>query len=114
MNTPNQCPTCGSALQIEDGMCAACLLGFAAENTNIVSDETPEGKQALDETHEVGNRPERSTAESTTNHDKRLTDFLRPCSKPGRLGMLGHYEIVEVIGQGGMGMVIPKEHSKAP
>jgi WD40 repeat protein/serine/threonine protein kinase len=33
-------------------------------------------------------------------------DFLTPSEKPGRLGRLGHYEVTEVIGRGGMGVVL--------
>jgi serine/threonine-protein kinase len=32
--------------------------------------------------------------------------FLRPADKPGLLGLLGGYEVREVIGQGGMGVVL--------
>src|SRR5262245_7087658 len=31
---------------------------------------------------------------------------LRPCDKPGRLGLLDQYEIIEVVGYGGMGAVL--------
>jgi hypothetical protein len=32
--------------------------------------------------------------------------FLTPCDKPGRIGMLNQYEIMEVVGHGGMGAVL--------
>src|SRR5437868_5992782 len=33
-------------------------------------------------------------------------DFLRPSDDPASLGRLGEYEIVEVVGRGGMGIVL--------
>jgi serine/threonine protein kinase len=33
-------------------------------------------------------------------------DFLRPSDNPEHLGRLGHYEVLEVIGRGGMGVVL--------
>ena len=35
-----------------------------------------------------------------------VLDFLRPSHEPGSLGRLGHYEVLEVLGRGGFGVVL--------
>src|SRR5262249_37431138 len=44
--------------------------------------------------------------ELTRDEDTSPLEFLAPSQKPGSLGCLGHYEVQEVIGKGGMGIVL--------
>src|SRR5262249_40012475 len=38
--------------------------------------------------------------------EENALDFLEPPTRPGALGRLGHYEVLEVLGKGGFGIVL--------
>jgi WD40 repeat protein/serine/threonine protein kinase len=46
------------------------------------------------------------TRESSSPREPLDLNFLRPADEPGVLGLLGDYRVQELIGQGGMGMVL--------
>jgi serine/threonine protein kinase/WD40 repeat protein len=69
--------------------------------------QTPPAPAALEQVLEQarqGARPEETLAEDRTGVEE--LNCLAPSQTPGHLGRLDHYEIVEIIGQGGMGIVL--------
>ncbi|MFN7843511.1 MAG: protein kinase domain-containing protein, partial [Pirellula sp.] len=64
------------------------------------SDGSPHDEDSSKETgiHETNN--------SSTNAIKQLTPFLSPSANPKSLGLLGHYEIERVLGEGAFGIVL--------
>jgi hypothetical protein len=49
--------------------------------------------------------PENPTETQTERPADEAFAFLAPSDKPGSLGRLGHYEVLELVGKGGMGVV---------
>jgi hypothetical protein len=66
--------------------------------------ETPAIQRAV-ENLEGQACPGATQAEQTGDPDGLSLDFLAPSRRPDSLGRLGHYEILESIGRGGMGVV---------
>jgi eukaryotic-like serine/threonine-protein kinase len=52
------------------------------------------------------------TGGAALDPDGPALDFLQPAREPGHLGRLDHYEILSVLGQGGMGIVL-KGHDES-
>src|SRR5260221_642684 len=55
---------------------------------------------------QLANRPlptNVTEAEQPGNPAENALGFLQPSTKPGSLGRLAHYEVLEVLGQGGRG-----------
>jgi WD40 repeat protein/serine/threonine protein kinase len=71
------------------------------------------GQSGLDRTHAEAlasgpaapvAEPEATRAE-TTVEGVEILGFLGPSTRPGHLGRLGHYEVMQMVGKGGMGSV---------
>lgn len=71
---------------------AGSFLGQPVLGSSLTSDVTPGGET---ETH----APDESAGNATI-------DFLKPSDRPGSLGRLDHYDVMEVVGRGGMGIVL--------
>ena len=58
--------------------------------------------------HELQNTVAGAEQETTDESDRPACSLpgLEPCDRPDRIGRLGSYEIIEIVGQGGMGIVL--------
>ncbi|MCI0705512.1 MAG: serine/threonine protein kinase [Planctomycetia bacterium] len=103
------CPKCQERLEQ--------LTGSAVELTRClreVEQEKPPNDSAYWRALAAAENEARSTTLFPTNgeantpppEDEMKLDFLQPPDNPGRLGKLGQFEVIRVVGRGGMGVVL--------
>ncbi|MCI0744657.1 MAG: bifunctional serine/threonine-protein kinase/formylglycine-generating enzyme family protein [Verrucomicrobia subdivision 3 bacterium] len=84
------CQECGAPLASDapEGFCPTCMLEGALK---------------------IG---EKAVSAATSQVSRADLGFLLPCDVPGRIGRLAQYEIVDVVGRGGMGIVLRAHDTK--
>jgi uncharacterized protein (TIGR03067 family) len=97
----DQCGDCRQTLEML-AVGGDSLLDVARQ----AGDRTEASSPALDEVLEKCRAPSVETqADPVCSADESLS-FLSPSSKPGHIGRLGHYEVQQLLGKGGFGVVL--------
>ena len=97
-----------NALERDDPAARAAYLDAACSGR-------PELRQRIErllQSHQVKDTfLEVSAPEQLARQDQALT-FLAPARQPGTLGVLDHYDVLEVVGLGGTGLVLKAQDTK--
>jgi serine/threonine protein kinase len=102
---------CATPEEMERVLSSACQddAGMRAEIEALLKAHANAGtfmdRPALDGDVLANARATTSTASSASATNEISLSFLEPSDKQGSLGRLGHYEMLEIIGRGGMGIV---------
>jgi anti-sigma factor RsiW len=99
------CPRCQQAVQeLASGGQTWAEVAAYLKREHSRTDQEPALQQAVVDL--AGPAPNGETqTEPGAAVDDSLT-FLKPSSRPGSLGRLDHYEVLELVGKGGMGPVL--------
>ena len=78
---------------------------FLGTPAAIVPDPDPNVTRALTGSPDPGAEDEQTTDGENDNDAEESLAFLSPPTRPDSLGRLGHYEVLQVLGKGGFGIV---------